>query len=173
MRLARQFVCVRQAVMWRTPTSGLVSNCPGERPIEERQRRSKRDAEPGRRELLREPVVGRRRLDPRLEAGAAAREQQGLSAVLRRRADPALTGEVCKSLWSSYRPRADEHEWILPHLCSFAVGSLLSGVLISTTGTDGATWILRIAFVAVAVATIWDPHIRGHRRETSLAFGGT
>ena len=50
---------------------------------------------------------------------------------------------------------------------SFAVGSLLSGVLISTTGTDGATWILRIAFVAVAAATIWDPHIRGHRREAS------
>jgi Transmembrane secretion effector len=50
---------------------------------------------------------------------------------------------------------------------SFAVGSLLSGALISTTGTDGATWILRIGFVAVAAATIWDPHIRGHRREAS------
>ena len=51
---------------------------------------------------------------------------------------------------------------------SFAAGSLLSGALISTTGTDGATWILRIAFVAVAVATICDPHIRGHRRQAPL-----
>ncbi|HEY7562202.1 MAG TPA: hypothetical protein VH650_08510 [Gaiellaceae bacterium] len=34
--------------------------------------------------------------------------------------------------------------------------------MISTTGTDGATWILRVAIVAVAVATIWA-YVRGHR----------
>jgi hypothetical protein len=45
---------------------------------------------------------------------------------------------------------------------ALAVGSLVSGAVISTTGTDGATWILRVAIVAVAVATIWA-YVRGHR----------
>lgn len=45
---------------------------------------------------------------------------------------------------------------------ALAAGSLVSGALISTAGTGGATWILRLAIVAVAVATIIDPHIRNH-----------
>jgi MFS family permease len=48
---------------------------------------------------------------------------------------------------------------------AFAVGSFVSGTLISLVGTDGATWILRIAIVSVALATVLDPHIRGHRLE--------
>jgi MFS family permease len=43
---------------------------------------------------------------------------------------------------------------------AMALGALLSGVLISTVGTDGATWILRVAIVVVALATVADPHIR-------------
>jgi MFS family permease len=43
------------------------------------------------------------------------------------------------------------------------VGSLVSGALISTAGTEGATWILRIAIVAVSVVTVCDPYIRRHR----------
>lgn len=49
---------------------------------------------------------------------------------------------------------------------AMALGALLSGILISTVGTDGATWALRVAIVALAVATVADPHIRaGVRRE--------
>lgn len=43
---------------------------------------------------------------------------------------------------------------------SMAFGALASGLLISTVGTDAATWTLRAAIVAVAVATVADPHIR-------------
>jgi MFS family permease len=50
---------------------------------------------------------------------------------------------------------------------AFAVGSVVSGTLISLAGTEGATWVLRIAIVAVAVATVVDPHIRGHRLEAT------
>jgi MFS family permease len=46
---------------------------------------------------------------------------------------------------------------------AITVGSLVSGALISLAGTEGATWILRIAIVAVAVVTVCDPYIRGHR----------
>jgi MFS family permease len=47
---------------------------------------------------------------------------------------------------------------------ALAVGSIVSGTLISLAGTDGATWILRIAIVAVALATVLDPHIRRQPR---------
>jgi MFS family permease len=43
---------------------------------------------------------------------------------------------------------------------AMALGALLSGVLISAAGTDGATWTLRVAIVAVALATVADPYIR-------------
>jgi MFS family permease len=43
---------------------------------------------------------------------------------------------------------------------ALALGALLSGLLISTFGTDGATWTLRAAIIAVAVATVADPYIR-------------
>jgi MFS family permease len=43
---------------------------------------------------------------------------------------------------------------------AMALGALLSGLLISTFGTDGATWTLRAAIIAVAVATVADPYIR-------------
>lgn len=46
---------------------------------------------------------------------------------------------------------------------AITLGSLVSGALISLAGTEGATWILRIAIVAVAVVTVCDPYIRGHR----------
>jgi predicted MFS family arabinose efflux permease len=52
---------------------------------------------------------------------------------------------------------------------AFAVGSLVSGALISVVGTGGATWVLRVAIVAVAAATIVDPHIRGHRPDDAVA----
>ena len=51
---------------------------------------------------------------------------------------------------------------------AFAVGSLVSGALISAAGTEGATWVLRVAIVAVAVATVADPHIRGHRHDEAV-----
>jgi hypothetical protein len=41
-----------------------------------------------------------------------------------------------------------------------ALGALLCGLLISSFGTDAATWTLRAAIVALAVATVADPHIR-------------
>jgi MFS family permease len=50
---------------------------------------------------------------------------------------------------------------------AFAVGSVVSGTLISLAGTDRATWTLRIAIVAVAAVTVLDPHIRGHRLEAT------
>ncbi len=43
---------------------------------------------------------------------------------------------------------------------AMALGALLSGVLISAIGTDGATWAFRIGIVLVALATVADPHIR-------------
>ena len=43
---------------------------------------------------------------------------------------------------------------------AMALGALLSGVLISAVGTEGTTWALRAAIVAVALATVADPHIR-------------
>jgi MFS family permease len=43
---------------------------------------------------------------------------------------------------------------------AMAVGALVSGVLIASVGTDGATWVLRAAIVAVAVGTVADPFIR-------------
>jgi MFS family permease len=43
---------------------------------------------------------------------------------------------------------------------AMALGALLSGFLISTLGTDGATWTLRAAIIALAVATVADPYIR-------------
>ena len=49
------------------------------------------------------------------------------------------------------------------HLMAYgamALGALLSGALISTVGTEGATWALRAGIVVVALATVADPHIR-------------
>ena len=43
---------------------------------------------------------------------------------------------------------------------AIALGSLLCGALISAVGTGGTTWALRAAVVAVALATVADPHIR-------------
>ena len=55
---------------------------------------------------------------------------------------------------------------------AMALGALLSGLLISTVGTDGAAWTLRAAIVAVAVATVADPHIRsGHLDSVGSNFG--
>ena len=51
---------------------------------------------------------------------------------------------------------------------ALAVGALLSGALITAVGTDGATWFLRAGIVAVAVATLADPHIRRHRPEAAI-----
>src|SRR5215213_8773941 len=43
---------------------------------------------------------------------------------------------------------------------AMALGALVSGALISAVGTEGATWALRVAIVAVALATVADRHIR-------------
>lgn len=43
---------------------------------------------------------------------------------------------------------------------AMALGALLSGALISAAGTEGTTWALRAAIVAVALATVADPYIR-------------
>jgi MFS family permease len=51
---------------------------------------------------------------------------------------------------------------------AMALGALLSGVLISAAGTDGATWTLRVAIIAVALATVADPHIRSRGRAGSI-----
>lgn len=47
---------------------------------------------------------------------------------------------------------------------AIALGALVSGALISAVGTEGAAWTLRVAIVAVAIATIADPHIRSGTR---------
>ena len=49
---------------------------------------------------------------------------------------------------------------------AMALGALLSGVLISTVGTGGATWTLRVAIIAVALATVADPYIRSRAMPT-------